>query len=149
MQSRHNMHASALNLPCHTRRMVVSYLCLVADEATAGWVESFVHAAGKPPGWESYLRFCRKGLTGVPMCNVFDVDDLKPEALHTIIKTVALMSDLSEAMGHMMDPAVDVQDALYKSEGWYKPQAGSTLAIGLPSCALLPHSSRTSEPLSS
>jgi hypothetical protein len=39
------------------------------------------------PGWEAYLR---KGLTGLPMTEVFDIADLKPEELHAVIKTMQL-----------------------------------------------------------
>jgi hypothetical protein len=88
-------------------------------------------------GWEgrstlSYLRYCHKGLTGVPMFDVFDITDLKPEALHALIKTVALLSDLSEAMGYMMDPPVDVRESLWKTKGWYKPQSGSSPSFARP-----------------
>jgi hypothetical protein len=58
------------------------------------------------------------------MCDVFDITDLKPEALHALIKTVALLSDLSEAMGYMIDPPVDVRESLWKTKGWFKPQSG-------------------------
>jgi hypothetical protein len=51
---------------------------------------------------------------------VFAITELKPEALHALIKKVALLSDLGDAMGNMMDPPVDVRESLWKTKGWYK-----------------------------
>jgi hypothetical protein len=45
------------------------------------------------PEWESYLKHCRKGLTAAPATDVFDIGDLKPEALHVAIETAAVLWD--------------------------------------------------------
>jgi hypothetical protein len=37
-------------------------------------------------------------MTGEPMTEVFDISDLKPECLHAVIKTAALLSDMGEIM---------------------------------------------------
>jgi hypothetical protein len=50
------------------------------------------------PGWESFLKYCRKGLTAAPATDVVDIRDLKPEALYAVIKTAALLSDLSKTL---------------------------------------------------
>ena len=76
------------------------------------------------PGWEAYLKHCRKGLTGVPMTAVIDIKELKPESLHAVIKTAALLSDLGEAIGYTMEPKVELQQLLERKHGWYKPPTG-------------------------
>lgn len=58
------------------------------------------------------------------MTNVFDVQDLKPEALHAVIKTTQLLSDLGEAMAWSLPEPFDLQARLYEERGWYKPQSG-------------------------
>jgi hypothetical protein len=79
------------------------------------------------PGWEAYLRYCRKGLTGLPMTEVFDIADLKPEGLHAVIKTTQLLSDLGEAMAWCLDKPVDLQAKLRDEYDLYKPQSGAKL----------------------
>jgi hypothetical protein len=76
------------------------------------------------PGWEQYLKYCRKGLTGMPATDVFDIRDLKPEALHAVIKTTALLSDLGETLALLCPVPFDLGEKLRLLWGWYKPQSG-------------------------
>lgn len=50
-----------------------------------------------------------------------------PEALHAILKTVALVLALSECMCAALVPPVDVEAALTAQHGLYKPQTGVTV----------------------
>jgi hypothetical protein len=81
-------------------------------------------SATNGPGWESYLRYCRKGLTGMPTTDVFDIAELKPEALHAVIKTAALLSDLGETLALLCPVPFDLGAKLHLLWGWYKPQSG-------------------------
>jgi hypothetical protein len=76
------------------------------------------------PGWEAYLKFCRKGLTGPPGTDVFDIADLRPEALHCIIKTTALLADLGDTLALLTPVPFDLSEQLRLRWGWYKPQSG-------------------------
>jgi hypothetical protein len=55
------------------------------------------------------------------------IEDLMPEALHAISKTVALLLALSECMRAALVPPVDVEAALTAQHGFYKPQTGVTV----------------------
>ena len=59
------------------------------------------------------------------MTDVFDITDLKPESLHAVIKSAALLSDLGEALGWNLPEPVDLQALLLQNHGWYKPQTGA------------------------
>jgi hypothetical protein len=37
------------------------------------------------PGWEAYLKTCRKGFTATPLASMLHLKDCKPEALHAVI----------------------------------------------------------------
>jgi hypothetical protein len=74
--------------------------------------------------WESYLRFCRKALIGMPSRDVLDTKDLKPEALHAVIKPAVLLADLGESLALMLPVPIDLTEKLHLLWGWYKPQAG-------------------------
>jgi hypothetical protein len=75
------------------------------------------------PGWEAYLKFCRQGFTGVPLTSIFDIADLKPECLHAVIKSVALLADLGETLGLLLPEPIELSVELEK-EGLHKPTSG-------------------------
>jgi hypothetical protein len=82
-------------------------------------------SATNGPGWESYLRYCRKGLTGMPTTDVFDIADLKPEALHAVIKTTpSLLSELGETLTLLCPVPFDLGEKLHLLWVCYKPQSG-------------------------
>jgi hypothetical protein len=75
------------------------------------------------PGWETYLKFCRQGFTGRPLTGVFDIADLKPECLHAVIKSVALLADLGETLSLLLPTPIELAVELDK-EGMHKPTSG-------------------------
>jgi hypothetical protein len=70
------------------------------------------------------LKYCRKGLTAIPATDVFDIRDLKPEVLHGVIKTAALLSDLGETLALLSSVPFDLGEKLRLLWGWHKPQSG-------------------------
>jgi hypothetical protein len=60
----------------------------------------------------------------MPSTDVFDIKDLKPEALHAAIKTAALPADLGETLALMLPVLIDLTEKLRLLWGWYKPQSG-------------------------
>jgi hypothetical protein len=76
------------------------------------------------PGWEAYLKTCRKGFTATPLASMLHLKDCKPEALHAVIKSVALLADLGEALGLLLPEPIELSRELYQYMGLYKPQSG-------------------------
>jgi hypothetical protein len=64
-------------------------------------------------------------MTGEPMTEVFDISDLKPECLHAVIKTDALLFDMGEIMAVTLpeEQAFDLAVKLEQEHGWYKSQS--------------------------
>jgi hypothetical protein len=60
----------------------------------------------------------------MPTTDVFDIAELKPEALHAVIKTAALLSDLGETLALLCPVPFDLGAKLHLLWGWYKPQSG-------------------------
>jgi hypothetical protein len=61
----------------------------------------------------------------MPTTDVFDIADLKPEALHAVIKTTpSLLSDLGETLALLCPVPVDLCEKLHLLWGCYKPQSG-------------------------
>jgi hypothetical protein len=60
----------------------------------------------------------------MPATDIFDIADLKPEALHAVIKTPALLSDLGETLALLCPVPLDLGEKLHLLWGWYKPQSG-------------------------
>jgi hypothetical protein len=69
-------------------------------------------------------------MTGEPMTEVFEVSDLKPECLHAVIKTAALLSNMGEIMALTLpeEQAFDLAVKLEQEHGWYKPQSGARIS---------------------
>jgi hypothetical protein len=49
-------------------------------------------------GWQACSRYCRKGLKAPLSTDIFNIKDLRPEALHTLVKTVQLLADLGATL---------------------------------------------------
>jgi hypothetical protein len=60
----------------------------------------------------------------MPSTDVFDVKDLKPEALQAVIKTSGLLADLGQTLTLMLPVPIDLAKKLRLLLGWYKPQSG-------------------------
>jgi hypothetical protein len=75
-------------------------------------------------GCGAYLRYCRKGLTAPPSTDVFDIKDLRPEALHTVIKTAQLLADLGDTLALLCPVPFALTEKLQLLWGWFKPQSG-------------------------
>jgi hypothetical protein len=56
--------------------------------------------------------------------DVFDIADLKPEALHVVIKTAAHLSNLGGTLALLCPVPFDQVEKLYLLWAWYKPQSG-------------------------
>lgn len=71
-------------------------------------------------------------MTGRPLCgDVFSVDDYKVEGLHFVIKTVELLSDMTERMARDLLPESrrgeekdEFKEAMHRQWDLYKPVAG-------------------------
>jgi hypothetical protein len=74
------------------------------------------------------LQYCRKGLTAAPATSVFDIKDLKPEALHAVIKTTALLADIGDTLALTSPVPFDLLEKLRLLWGYYKPQSGVMLS---------------------
>jgi hypothetical protein len=75
-------------------------------------------------GWEAILKYCRKGLTGVPQAQTLRWDMLKPDALHTLLKCVALLADLAASLAFDLPSPVDLYALLERQYGLFKPVSG-------------------------
>jgi hypothetical protein len=60
----------------------------------------------------------------LPRTDVFDIADLRSEALHCIIKTTALLADLGGTLALLTPVPFDLSEQLRLRWGWYKPQSG-------------------------
>jgi hypothetical protein len=80
------------------------------------------------PGWEAYLKTCRKGFTATPLASMLHLKDCKPEALHAVIESVALsgrlLADLGEALGLLLPEPIELSKELCQYMGLHKPQSG-------------------------
>jgi hypothetical protein len=59
----------------------------------------------------------------VPLTSAFDIADLKPECLHAVIKSVALLADLGETLGLLLPEPIELSAELEKA-GLHKPMSG-------------------------
>jgi hypothetical protein len=57
------------------------------------------------------------------LTSMFDIADLKPECLHAVIKSVALLADLGETLGLQLREPSELSVELDK-EGLHKPTSG-------------------------
>jgi hypothetical protein len=60
----------------------------------------------------------------LPRTDVFDIADLRSEALHCIIKTTALLADVGGTLALLTPVPFDLSEQLRLRWGWYKPQSG-------------------------
>jgi hypothetical protein len=59
---------------------------------------------------------------------VFRLEDLKTEALHAVIRTTQMFSDLVEAMALTLKELVSLPEVLRECYGCFKPQSGYGVA---------------------
>jgi hypothetical protein len=62
-----------------------------------------------------------------PATDVLDIRDLKPDALHAVIKTAALLSDLSKTLALLGPVPFNLSKKRRLLWGWHKPQSGILL----------------------
>jgi hypothetical protein len=68
-------------------------------------------------------------LTAAPATSVFDIKDLKLEALYAVIKTTALLADLGGTLALASPVPFDLSEKLRLLWGYYKLQPGVMLLV--------------------
>jgi hypothetical protein len=68
-------------------------------------------------------------LTPAPATSVFDIKDIKPEALHAVIKTTALLLNLGDTLALASPVPFELSEKLRLLWCYYKPQYGVMLLV--------------------